>query len=181
MDLGIDMRKELDSLLDNIGIHVLYLMKSQYIRCKCYNPLHQIGDPKCPYCGGSGRVVTGEMVKTITHSVNLFYEIGMNQNMEIGNVYGDVQSFYIKHIYKPAIRDIICICKLDNKNMPIDIIKVYEITALDVYRCDNGRVEYNLVAGKAKPDMKQNIKNVLKNLNKVVHLKGRTFLCPQIR
>lgn len=181
MNLGIDIRKEFEDLLDGIGTYALYIMKSQYIRCKCYSPLHQTGDPKCKYCGGSGRLITGEVIKTISHTPNLFYEIGMNQNTEIGNIYSDTETFYLKYIYKPCIRDLICICKLDNNNMPIDIQKVFEVTATAPYRCDNGRLEYTLLSGKAKPDMLVNMKKVLKNLNKVVHLKGRTFLCPQIK
>lgn len=136
----IDLRKEVDYLLDRYGVKVLYVRSSKYIKCKCYDELYKAGHSSCKLCLGTGKVTSVEPI-TIFYNNEKYYSylsVGGRYNTKVGE-------FILKYNSNPEFNDTILVVGYKN-NIVVDVKKVYKITNANDVRCDNGRVEYYEVA-----------------------------------
>jgi hypothetical protein len=147
------------------------------MKCSCYNPLHQTGEAEHVPCGGTGFLNIVEKIRAINHGMGVNFEIGDFRSQEIGHINSNFQVFYTRHNVKPNVRDFILVAGF-NGEVPVNVMKVYEITAVDEIRGDNGRIELNMLLTKARPDMVSTYQAKVKSLKRVIKNRGRVFLCP---
>lgn len=150
--MDIDFREEFDLLAKQYGIDVLYVRASKHATCKCYKPLYKVGDPKCPYCAGTGKVTIIEKITGISQNVNVFMQLNNYKVTEIGKVYTELTSFFVRYDVAPKVGDMIYFVGW-SKNTPNNIIKVFEIGGIKAVNGDNGRIEYYILMLKQRPDL----------------------------
>lgn len=134
---NINLRKEVDYILNNFGIKVLYVRNSKYARCSCYDELYKSGNIKCKKCLGSGKLTTLE-VMTMFISDDKYY----SKLSAAGKYNASIGKAITRHNKDIAFNDFILIVGSAN-NIVTDVKTVYRINNVNNVRCDNGRIEYN--------------------------------------
>ena len=175
---GIDLRKEILTLLKDFGLNALYVRENKYVRCVCYNPLHRSGESSCKVCGGFGHLTAIESVRLIYD--NDYYRNTEATNQGLGIVNEDKVTFYMDHKMQPKVKDRVYITSWLNK-IPEEILRVYIITSVDEMRMDDGRIEGYTVVAKLRPDLVQNANSSLMALDypaKIEIGKGGRHLWP---
>lgn len=176
--LDISLREELNSLVESLGVNVLYIRNNKKIRCKCYEEKYKSGNPSCPACYGSGSITVMEKIRTV-------YDNGTSTkdkliNNGIGLIHDDEIHFYCRFNIAPKVSDLICITGWDG-DKPEEIKRVYQIKSCDEMRFDRGRIEGYFLMGKLKPDMASRIQAVLNKMppsSKNILAKGGRLPCP---
>lgn len=133
----IDLRKELDYLIENYGVNVLYIRSSKYIKCKCYDELYKAGNSRCKLCLGTGKLTSIEPTKIFFN--NEKYYSYLSHGGKYNTIVGE---FILKYNIAPKFNDRILIVGSNKYNLVTDVKKVYLISNVNEVRCDNGRVEF---------------------------------------
>lgn len=164
-NVEIDLRKESTSLTDTFGINLLYIRNCKFIRCKCFNDLNKTGDPNCKLCYGTGHFASINMIKAIESSNSAYSSTNSIIQTPIGVTDQKNEIYYIQQQYNPKERDILLKVTWDKKiKIPVDIIKVLEITNVYEMRGDNGRVELNGCVINNRTDLIPQFNSILKSL-----------------
>lgn len=182
-NVPIDMRYESNGLINEFGVEMLYIRNCKYVKCKCYNDLHKAGDSKCPYCHGSGYMASIEKVKLIESSNGKPYMWNnFLKRLNIGSIDQKADVLYIQQFFNPKERDFVLKVTWDQKlNIPIDIIKVFNLIDIYEMRGDNGRTELYGCLTENRPDLIDPFYKTLRSIpQKAVQtlLKGGKFVWP---
>lgn len=136
----IDMRKEVDKLLEDTKYTVLIQRTNRKIHCSCYNRKYHEGHAHCNKCLGTGYLFKFEKHKTFKQGSSgsiLFTEIGQfTQNTRL---------FYFAHDVHPQVKDYIWEVTWKGSK-PIKLQSLYRITSVSDKRGINGRIEYFTVS-----------------------------------
>lgn len=133
---GIDLRAEIDALLEEFGFYVLLVRTNQKVHCSCWDHIYHSAKPDCPYCAGTGFVTVIEKHKTMQS------RHGGTLKMESDNIFVDDRvSFYFRYNVAPVTNDIVYVVGWVGET-PSGVISAYTIDSSLSYRGDNGRIEY---------------------------------------
>lgn len=144
----MDLRKEVNTIIEDTGHYVLLQRRSRFLRCSCWNEKYQEPDNSCPICLGDGRVSRIERHKVRRElATNIITIPNAIQRTEIGRVATDTRLFFMKHDVHPKKGDIIMEVGWD-KNKPTHLIAQYEISFADDMREHKGRIEFYQVTAK---------------------------------
>lgn len=161
--IDINLREELDALLDEYGHYVLLQRSSRRLRCRCWHEVRREGDPNCPYCLGRGRVSRIERHKVRYSSGLSTIQRPMATTLSpVGPSWVDGKLFYFKHNVEVQTGDFIYEVgwSAKNKKKPTHLISAYLINDVYEYRGDNGRIEYKL-ASVRKETRNVTVKNIV--------------------
>lgn len=143
----IDLRAEITNIMHLRG-HYVYLRRTQYRRCGCWNEVTRESKQDCPYCTGTGWQYKDELhlarKAPITRPVMAAIEV-----LEpIGILNAGQYIFWFTHELEPgpSKRDLILEVTLDEATrMPVravNIEKVWNIGLVHPFRDRLGRIEY---------------------------------------
>lgn len=174
----INLREEIESMLDSYGLKALYIRENKYARCRCYNQLHRSGDSTCKICGGFGHLTAIEPVKFIYD--NNYFRDGEAENKGLGITSNESIIMYTSYKTQPKTKDRVYITNWIG-SVPQEISRVYIVSSVDEMRMDNGRVEGYTVTAKLRTDLLKNANaslNALDNASKVKLGKGGKHIWP---
>lgn len=179
-NVNIDLRHELDLLNGEFSIDILYVRNIKFVRCDCFNDLEKTGHPDCPKCFGSGYFASVQKFKTIESSISAYSGNNEIRVKPIGAIDGKEEVYYFEYEVLPKERDYIL--KVTWKNgIPVDVVKVLEITNVYEMRGNNGRVEVYGAHVNNKPEDVIKFNNMLKRMPskaKRILGKGDKYICP---
>lgn len=146
--MNMDLRAEMESLLQEYGHDIVYVRTNKALHCRCWNEQQQSSNPRCTTCFGTGYVVRPEIhrVRSRTASVPLSYP-SLLQHEEPVVTDDPAYFFYMKWNSMPAVGDLILDVFWQGK-VPI-LTRAYEINFPEPNRGQGGRIEYWRVAAKA--------------------------------
>lgn len=133
---GINLRNELDALLNEFGFSVLLRRSNKNLRCSCWSHITDSADKDCLYCMGSGYVSAVE--KHITMQKRGKASLDMT-NASI--IIDDHISFYFRYKVHPVVNDTIYLVGWSGDH-PTNVISSYEIDRAEAFRGDYGRIEF---------------------------------------
>lgn len=149
----IDLRDELEILQKDYAIDILFCRSAKYIRCSCFNALHQSGSPACPICLGNGHVTSLQKLGAIHRIGSSFSKDSNAKVTDLGFASFSTIVLYMKYDTLPKVRDHVFITGWDRQGLPQEIQRVYEVVSAKEVRGDSGRVELFNVVTKLKPEM----------------------------
>lgn len=136
---NIDIRKNVEDLMDRFSFKALLVRDARHTRCSCYNPLYRCGDPKCKKCKGLGRFSSIECIDVIYQNIKME---DMMKMTEVGLINIDTFKIFMKCKVMPNENDILLVVGFDKNGLPVDIKQLLHLKGTREFRCDNGRVEY---------------------------------------
>lgn len=140
--MGIDLRSEFQTILNEAGHYVLLQRSKKGLRCRCWNERYQEPESDCPICNGTGRVVRIERHLARRDSgsqvISKPYQV---QQTPIGKMAIEAQIFYLKHDTKPQSGDYIYEVGWKN-TQPTHLETAYIINDVQAMRGDRGRIEF---------------------------------------
>lgn len=158
----MDLRKEIDRLIEDTGHYVLLQRTSRKLRCICWNEKYQessleqyvscTGDKRslgtCPTCLGLGWVSRIERHKIRRQTAsNIISLPGKIKQTTIGELATDTRTFFMKYNVIPRKGDVIM--EVGWKGIaPTHLIQAFEISHADDLREKKGRVEFFQVSTK---------------------------------
>ena len=69
--MHIDIRNEVDLLQNELSYDILYNRATKFIKCRCFDPMYQSGNPRCNICNGSGHLTSLERMEVIEYTPDL--------------------------------------------------------------------------------------------------------------
>ena len=178
----IDLRKEVEMLIEEYGVEMLYIRNNRKLKCRCYNNRTKDGDTNCKICGGSGFVSILERVKGIYQNYD---ETGFVRETEVGDVTSNTVIFYFNEKTVPVVGDRILLVAYDRTTsipVPININKSMSIISVDPIRGDRGRIESYKCFAKYAPEkitLDQKRLNCIPLKDKKKIMKGVKYTWPQ--
>lgn len=178
---NIDIRNEFELLQKEFSIDILYVRATKYIRCKCFNELHQTGDSNCHICFGTGHVCSVEKMNVIMYTLR---PEGLSSGVKVKGplmTSSPIIELYIHHSKMPKVRDNVIVTGWNIKGLPQDVKKVGTISSIDEIRGDNGRVEFYSVVVTIVPELlkpSQKLMNKLDDTAKKIIAKGGRYVWP---
>jgi len=160
MKSSIDFRVEFEEFMKDYGYPVLLQRAGRKIRCRCWSEKHQEADSDCPICMGVGWVSRIERhTLRDTSAVQPIARTGMAQMTEVGKMWVDAKTFYMRHDSHPKVGDYIYEVGWTSAQRPSHLMHTYRINDAIAIRGDGGRIEYWAVSGKSETTNmdKQNI------------------------
>lgn len=150
---NIDAREEVEEIIKENGIKVLYIRTNTNTRCKCYDQLHKDGNTNCKVCGGSGLLASIEVMDAFLNHMSGDDMIGMTglKKTDLGDVNVSTNVFYISHKRKPKHGDRILIVGYDKYGLPYEVIASCTVGLCREARGYNGRVEMYKVITRTSP------------------------------
>ena len=180
-NVEIDLRHELDLLNSEFSIDILYIRNAKFVRCDCFDDLEKTsGNPNCPKCFGSGYFASIQKFNSIESSVSAYSTNNKIQIQPIGAIDRKDEVYYFDYTVLPKERDFILKVSLKD-GIPIDVIKVLEISNIYEMRGNSGRVEVYGAHVNNRPDEVIKFNNMLHKLPskaKRILGKGDKFIWP---
>jgi hypothetical protein len=140
--MTIDLRAEMDGILDGYGFPVLLQRSGKKIRCVCWSEKYQEADSTCLRCAGQGYVSRIERHQTRRMSaVQIISRPALSQQTPLGKMYVDAQTFYMRHDAHPKAGDMIYEVGWRG-HKPTHLIQAYRINDVVSMRGEGGRIEY---------------------------------------
>lgn len=164
-NVDLDIRKEVSLLQKEFSIDILYVRANKYIRCKCFNMLHQVGDPDCHICLGNGHITTIEKLSVITHGLQTQRPNAEIAITELGMAATPFLAFYFEYNMMPRVRDIIIFVGYNTFGQIQDVKKVCVVTAVDEIRGENGRIELYSVNATVRPELYKSVQRAINKLD----------------
>lgn len=152
----IDLRYEMDKLIDQSG-HWIVMRQSVPGRvCACVDPITKDSNPDCNQCLGSGRAFIDRFTKARkSRPVKITQTLGGESRAPIMEAGAPDWIFYIEWFTRPTHDDFVLELKLGLSDIepiqPFSIVSVYNITDVRDLRDIGGRVEYYAITGKRLP------------------------------
>lgn len=138
--VNIDLREETAGLINQNGIDILYVRQQRFVRCTCFDDLNKTGDPKCQKCFGSGYFTSIQKIRSFKSSNVPYSSSNAIASTNVGEINQKNELYYFNHNVLPQPKDLIL--KVTWKNgIPVDVLEVLEIVAVNEFRADNGRIE----------------------------------------
>lgn len=153
----MDLREELNELIQESGHYVLLQRASRRIRCVCWDEKYQESSVEkyhretrqlkiifktCPRCLGKGWISRIERHKirrdNASQVIALPQLIKQNPYGQLGS---DAKVFYMEHDTHPKKGDYIYEVGWDGQK-PTHLIQAYQINSAEDLRGDNGRIEF---------------------------------------
>ena len=132
----INLRSEVNYLINSYGITILYIRNSKYMKCKCYDELYKSGDHSCEVCFGTGKITSIEPIKCFYNNNSYYSKLS-----GAGKYNVDIGQFVFKHDSKVDFNDLILIVGYNGDKI-VDVKQVYKINNINEIRCDDGRIEF---------------------------------------
>jgi hypothetical protein len=168
---NIDMRKEIDIMIQDYGFKVLYVRNSKFIKCKCVDPLYKVGYSECPICLGTGKLTSLEQTNIIQSTVT-----PKEMNTSIGLQNRTNLSLVLRFDENPVMRDLILYTSFSKTGIAQNVLQVFEIVRIHPSRCDNGRIEYFSVDCILRSDivdlLNHNVHHLSSSLKNELKIKG---------
>ena len=155
MNGEIDLRQELDELINKHG-HWFVLRQAVPGRlCLCIDPITKDCNPRCNICLGSGNAFIDRFVKgRKSRPVRLSQTADMESRASLGIVTVPEAVFYIQYDIRPTELDFIIELALSindqEPEIPYRSIGVYSITDSRELRDQGGRIEYFSITAQRK-------------------------------
>lgn len=156
-NIEIDLRKELTELMSENMYEVLLQRTSKKIRCKCYNEKYREADSKCPVCLGSGWLFKFEKCKAFNQDIRASVGNAIITT-DLGKLSNENKTFFFEHNVPMSVGDYIWEVAWEN-DMPVSLINLFKINAIDEKRGASGRIEYKSIIAK-----KESIDSDFKNM-----------------
>lgn len=155
------MRKEFDELIEQYGHAVLMHRTGRKIRCRCFSSKYQEPEADCKFCFGTGWVGRIERHKIRGKSaVQTISRTNLGQQTEIGTMWVDAMTYYMRHNVHPQVGDLIYEVGWRNSQKPSHLIRTYEINDTYPNRTDNGKIDYWTVSLKSRT-INLDVQNIL--------------------
>lgn len=145
-ELFLDVRAEMNILFFGDGSHpgmsfdVILRRVDKSQKCSCWDPLKLSGDTNCAKCSGTTWLTYDRIEKSAKKKF-----FGGEEFSPPGQIEFDSASFYFLHTVGISEDDTIIEVETDDLgkiNSPVKYIKKFTIRDLEIYRANNGRVEY---------------------------------------
>lgn len=144
----LDLRKEMDGILNSYGHYVLLQRMTKKLHCRCWHEKEQTAEAGCPFCLGSGYVsrierhlIRRDIASPSSSLPNLIEQAPAAQ------VADENKLFFMRFDAQPKEGDLIFEVGWKG-NKPTHLINAYEINYPDELRGDNGRIEFYQVWAK---------------------------------
>jgi hypothetical protein len=156
---GIDLRKEIDSLMTDYG-HNVFWRHATNQRCSCWDETRWEGDSNCQFCQGTGWAYRDVLTKSRRMMLtDLVTRTNLKQIAPIGAFGVKQEVFWLRHeqllentsgnlvpvTINPSDRDMILEMQLDtdgNLVVPNNIETAWQIMSVHPLRGHAGRIEY---------------------------------------
>lgn len=173
----VDAREELELILEENKIDVLYVRSNTRTRCKCYDPLHKDGNSNCKICRGTGLIPSIEKMEVFCNPTSMDDAIRLSgqKRTELGDANVMTQTFYLKHNERPKSGDRVLIVGYDKYNLPTEVKESSIVSVPREVRGYHGRVEMNKIICRTSPQMlekDQKRLNSIPNKDKIKLMKG---------
>lgn len=141
--LFIDLRSEVKELMDDHGFEIIIRKVNKKQRCNCWDHFREEATDGCKRCSGSGWQTTNIVCPTVKKKF-----IGQEQKTPAGQRESDTAMFFFLHNITLSEEDsILEVVTNDCGKIPdrnnYEIIKSYSIRDVEVYRANDGRVEFS--------------------------------------
>lgn len=157
----INMRDEFDLLMKEYGHAVLLHRTGRKIRCRCFSTKYQEAEAACAFCFGTGWVGRIERHTLRGKSaVQTISRTNLGQQTEIGNMWVDAMTFYMRHDAHPKVGDLVYEVGWRDSQKPSHLIKAYEINDVYPNRMDGGEIIHWTVSLKSRTTNME-IQNIL--------------------
>lgn len=142
----INLRQEMNEILDEYGIWVLYQRLSSKVHCNhCWNEKYKEGRSNCTYCGGTGWVSRLERrkVRKIGAAIPIS-EPNLTSQTELGHMLVQQYRWFMAHDVYPRAGDRIFEVLWDTKDpyKPVELVTSHFINTSSDYRADGGAIAY---------------------------------------
>lgn len=144
----IDLRAELSRIMHNHGFWGLLRKQVQGRRCGCVSQSTHEADPHCRLCLGSGKAFVDHPVRL--RRVTVFG--GTEQPQRVGRLDPTLFKFYLQYHVQPDRGDFLLEIAQDEQslvetfqiqpNIPLTIVRRYDIQHVDDMREAGGRMEF---------------------------------------
>ena len=159
MNSEINLREEMNKLLQDTKYSVLIQKTSKKIRCKCFNHKYQESNSKCPICTGTGWLFKFDKVKAFKQDFTASSSTADNGQLftELGDAVFNNKVFYLPYDSHPQVGDYIWEVTWKN-NKPVALQNLYAIKTSNEQRGLNGKIEYYVATCK-KEILNKDFKN----------------------
>lgn len=176
----IDVREEIEYILEHNSIKILYVRNNRETRCKCFDPLHEDGKSNCLMCGGTGYLSSIEVIEAFLNPASQDDMLRMSgekfTNLGDANLYTD--TFYFKHKNTPNVGDRILIVGFDKHGLPTDVKESLHVSLTRRVRGYKGRTElYKVIARSSAQSLSLDNKRLrqVPNADKFKMMKGTKY------
>lgn len=177
---NIDVREEIEYILEHNKIKILYVRKSRETRCVCFNPLHKDGKAGCLMCGGSGFLSSIEVMDAFLNPASQDDMLRMSgekfTDLGDANLYTDI--IYLSHKKEPNVGDRILIVGYDKHGLPTDVKESLYVNFSRKVRGYKGRIElYKTITRSSAQSLSLDNKRLrmIPNAIKVKMMKGTKY------
>ena len=158
--MQIDIRNEVDLLQNELSYDILYNRATKFIKCRCFDPMYQSGNPRCNICNGSGHLTSLERMEVIEYTPDL-KTLGSSP---LGTYARHEKVFFLSYKAAPRRKDLIMVTGWNRDKTPTNLHHVYEIKDVDPVRGDGGRVEYYRVLATQVPDLRRQLQDAINRI-----------------
>lgn len=158
----IDLRAELADILREFGHPVLLVRTRRCTHCTCWDAVRREPDSGCPVCGGTGYIYRLEkyLARQDIGTPVADSRRGALQQLPIGRMESDLNTFYLPHFARPVTGDYIMLVGWRN-GQPVNLYHVYEILHVMAQRGQGGRIEFYSVLACTRPAEKEHFAKML--------------------
>jgi len=144
---AIDLREELNLILDNITPHWVALRTAQLDQpcpecIKRVKPQYNTPPGSCMKCLNTGHLFVDKIINTYSYQASA----GRDYIANLGKISAETVIYIIKHDSRPKQGDYICELDLDESTgiprQPFRIRRIFSIEDSKEFRGDDGRIEY---------------------------------------
>jgi hypothetical protein len=168
----VDLRREMDMILNEYGNYALLIRNDKGTSCKCIDEISLAPNDKCPICLGTGYIHSAERHRIrsrATSSTNTLPNI-VNA-ADIGDIGIAMRQFYMDYTSRPKRKDLLVMCEWNGMKPIFDeYTEIYEINNSEPLRGDGGRIEYFQIVAQSNPvnrDLKLN--NIIQNASAITY------------
>lgn len=115
----MNLKKELDDILEKYGRDVLVIRQDKKKRCVCYDEVNKEARRDCPFCLGLGYVYTAEKHRTRAMDTNVSETLSrLIKGTSIGGTRSSARKYYFKSEMSADIQDLVVEVDWDEFNRP---------------------------------------------------------------
>jgi hypothetical protein len=168
----VNLRDEMDKILDDYGNDVLLIRSDKNTSCKCIDRISLAPNDKCPICLGTGYIHSAERIRVRTRATSSADTLPkVVSATQIGDVGVSMRQFYADYTVRPKKQDLLVMCEWDGAKPVFDeYTEIYTINNSEPLRGDNGRIEYFQLMGQSNPvNMKIKLNSIHQNVDKLTY------------
>lgn len=142
----VNLRNEMQKMIDETDYEVLIQRTSQKIRCDCFDEKYNEADGKCPKCIGTGWLFKFERHKAIRQDI-ISDSDGDIITTSMGQLVTGYTKLFFLHDTPVVMNDYIWEVAWKN-NKPIKLLNLYHVKEVSEQRGWAGNIEFKVVIGK---------------------------------